>query len=347
MNRTYVARAPGKLFLLGEYAVLDGGPSIVAAIDRHVEVRVTPHRSSSLTRIAAPGHFEVVEVRRGNGTSAPGEVRLALTAIETAMQTSPELAELGFDVEIRNRLEEGADSGQKLGLGASAAVTVALVAALRTVAGGDVAAARDEIFATAFAAHRRAQGGVGSGADVAASTYGGVLLFEPKPESLPAVRALMLPPRTQLAAAWSGRASATAPLVRSYLALDGECAVAAGRSARRDFVRESRASVDAFVGALDGGWLSSRSVSDNGEALERLGRRAGLDLLTPALERLVDLARAAGAGAKLSGAGGGDCAIALSDDAEVAERVRAAWRAASFAPLRLGVEPEGVSVAKS
>jgi len=100
------------------------------------------------------------------------------------------------------------------------------------------------------------------------------------------------------------------------------------------------------VHALESGWLSARSLDDGGEALERLAREADLPLLTPELDRLVALARAAGAGAKLSGAGGGDCAIALTDDAEVAARVRAAWQAASFRALDLSLEPGGVSVAK-
>lgn len=345
MNRTYVARAPGKLFLLGEYAVLDGGPAIVAAVDRHVEVRLRLRPSSSLTRIAAPGHCEAIELHRDRSAEAPAELRFALAAIEATAQELPQLAGAGFDVEIRSELESGADGGQKLGLGGSAAVSVALVAALRAAAGHDPASSRDEIFATAFASHRRAQGGVGSGADIAASVYGGVLLFEPKPESLPRVRVLHLPPETQFVAAWSGSAAATAPLVRRYQALNGSGA--GERQPRRDFVRESHASVDAFVRAVDAGWLSSRSVSDNGEALERLARDGGLDLLTPGLVRLVSLARAAGAGAKLSGAGGGDCAIALSDDAEIAERVRTAWRTASFATLALNLEPGGVSVAES
>ena len=37
---TVRARAPGKLFLTGEWAVLRGAPALVAAIDRHVEVAI-------------------------------------------------------------------------------------------------------------------------------------------------------------------------------------------------------------------------------------------------------------------------------------------------------------------
>jgi mevalonate kinase len=37
-----VARAPGKLVALGEYAVLDGAPAVVLAVDRYVEVTIEP-----------------------------------------------------------------------------------------------------------------------------------------------------------------------------------------------------------------------------------------------------------------------------------------------------------------
>ncbi|HUQ50718.1 MAG TPA: hypothetical protein VM692_00765, partial [Gammaproteobacteria bacterium] len=35
-----VARAPGKVVALGEYAVLDGAPAVVLAVDRFVEVTI-------------------------------------------------------------------------------------------------------------------------------------------------------------------------------------------------------------------------------------------------------------------------------------------------------------------
>ena len=37
-----VARAPGKLVALGEYAVLDGAPAVVLALDRYVEAAIEP-----------------------------------------------------------------------------------------------------------------------------------------------------------------------------------------------------------------------------------------------------------------------------------------------------------------
>lgn len=339
MSETFVSRAPGKLFLLGEYAVLDGAPAVVAAIDRHVEVRLSPRAGVPRTRIIAPGHCEPHEMRRGDSSDAPANLRFALTALDAAARRMPALADAGFDVEILSELENGAEIGQKLGLGGSAAVSAAIVAAVFAAGGRGLPPSSDEIFATAFAAHRDAQRGVGSGADIAASVYGGVLLFEPQPEALPRVRRLRLPEKMQMLVGWSGTSAATGPLVERYLALEA-------RGARATFQSRSRQSVDSFVEALDTGWLSPRSVDANGEALERLARDAELPLLTPELDRLIALARAAGAGAKLSGAGGGDCAIALTDDGGIAERVRNAWIAASLRPLDLAIEPGGVSVAK-
>ena len=37
-----VTSAPGKLFLLGEYAVLEGAPALLTAVDARVRVRIEP-----------------------------------------------------------------------------------------------------------------------------------------------------------------------------------------------------------------------------------------------------------------------------------------------------------------
>ena len=42
MSPALVALAPGKLFLVGEYAVLDGAPAVVAAVDRGVRCEAWP-----------------------------------------------------------------------------------------------------------------------------------------------------------------------------------------------------------------------------------------------------------------------------------------------------------------
>jgi mevalonate kinase len=78
--------------------------------------------------------------------------------------------------------------------------------------------------------------------------------------------------------------------------------------------------------------------------LEQLATDLSLPLFTPRLHRIVEIARAHGAAAKISGAGGGDCGIALTPDAATAREIQAAWQAAGLVPLDLNICNEGVTV---
>jgi phosphomevalonate kinase len=336
MNETVVARAPGKLFVLGEYAVLDGCPAIVAAIDRHVEVAVQRTPRATRVRVCAPAcaaadfptlHPPVIE----------GPLRFVVAGFAAALSQCREIGQQGWSLTITGTMV-GPD-GAKIGLGSSAAVTTATIAALLAAARKDVS--RDDLFAAALAAHRKAQEDVGSGADVAASVYGGLVLFQPRERSLPAVTPLTLPSHTKLLVAWTGESASTPGLVKHYLAARNGAA-----PARAAFLYASRTYVAAFVSALRQGRLSHVAIDGNGAALARLGERLGLPVVTPRLARLVAIARSHGAAAKISGAGSGDCGIALTRNATAAEEIRSAWRAAGLVPLDVALDPTGVTVGR-
>ena len=58
---------------------------------------------------------------------------------------------------------------------------------------------------------------------------------------------------------------------------------------------------------------------------------SGLFVSTPEIEQMCAAARGAGAfGAKLTGAGGGGCVVALVDTPEIGARVLSAWKADGF-----------------
>jgi phosphomevalonate kinase len=340
MTERLVARAPGKLLLLGEYAVLDGCPAIVAAVGGHVEVQVesVPHRG--VVEVDAPG-ICTAEFSPATPPVAVGPLRFVIAAFRAAVRRAPTLSQHGLRICVANRLT-GRDT-EKIGLGSSAAVTAAMVAALLASARGwratDVD--REEVLAVGIEAHRAAQGSVGSGADVAASVYGGLVRFQLRNGSPPGVTRLELPSTGTLAAAWSGEAAATEGLVKTYLAAgNGHAAV------RTAFVDASRACVDRFVSALERGEVSLAAVNANGDILERLGDALGLPLLTPRLRQLVQIARRHDAAAKISGAGNGDCGIALTADPAAAQRVRTAWAAAGLTPLDVQISHHGVTVGR-
>ena len=121
--QSLIARAPGKLFLLGEYAVLDGTPAIVAGIDRCVEVRVA-RQATATVRICAPGHA-LVEFPCGKPPARHAALGFALAAYSHAIAACPRAAAIGMRLDVVSHLD-GAD-GTKLGLGGSAAVTVSIV----------------------------------------------------------------------------------------------------------------------------------------------------------------------------------------------------------------------------
>lgn len=335
-------RAPGKLFLLGEYAVLDGCPALVVAVDRHVAVRIATDSSGARIRIGAPDIAPSVEFPASDPPPAIGALRFVLSAIHITLAQVAAARGRGFDVQIRSDLAES--SGQKIGLGSSAAVTVATVGALCAAAGWDLSAAptRDQIFALAFAAHRAAQGNVGSGGDVAASCYGGLVCIEPRPENAPSVSRLELPPDATLLVGWTGLAATTTQLVEHYLAARNGAA-----PTRTVFVKQTRDCVEAFRNLLARGAISLAALNLAGDALDELGEALDLPLQTPALRELVRIARAHGAGAKLSGAGGGDCGIALTQHANVPTRIRDDWAAAGITPLDLHLAPQGVHVVEA
>jgi phosphomevalonate kinase len=147
--------APGKLLLSGAYAVLEGAPALVVAVDRmaiadgsHASDRPTPEVLSALSAADAP-RVDASRLRTGE---------------------------------------------HKLGLGSSAAILVASLGVSFARAGRDLAdpSAQRDLFLAARRAHAAAQGG-GSGVDVAASVYGGAFVYAMGPEGVGQVEPISLP----------------------------------------------------------------------------------------------------------------------------------------------------------
>ncbi len=134
--------APGKLVIMGEYAVLQGAPAVVAAIDQGVECSVSP----------------------GDQVETPGDdrfVREGLLAVNAPPQH--------YRFINRPRWPHA----EKPGLGGSASAVVAACAAGLSAQGQSW----DNLLEISMAAHFRVQGS-GSGLDVRASVEGGMRRVE-------------------------------------------------------------------------------------------------------------------------------------------------------------------------
>lgn len=277
MSRTFVA--PGKVVVAGEYAVLDGAPALVAAVDLGVGVTVHP-----------------ADTRRA--TSPTGDTRFVDAALDATDAPASHYAFFDLD---------RPDLSGKPGLGGSGAATVVATWASWALQGRSPTPA--QVFDLAYRVHHGVQGS-GSGVDVAASSWGGMLRFVRGERPTPV-------PPVDLVVVWSGRSAATGPRVGRYRAW----------TPRQAFVDASAAGVEGFhddpIARLD----EARRL------LEAMAADAGLDYRTAALDHIGRLARDHGGAAKPSGAGGGDCAVAILPDPEARAAFTAACDAAGHTVL--------------
>lgn len=308
--------APGKLFLLGEYAVLEGASALVAAVDRRAIVRAGPADAWELhTRPTFPE----------NGDGMPGTA--IFEAVRAAVGELGELPPLKVDIDTRAFFGPAG----KLGLGASAAVAAALTGALAAAAG--LKPSRAELRDLAIDAHRRAQGGNGSGADVAASIHGGVVAFSAnrEPESLD------WPKDLHAAAVVTGTGADTRQLVGAVRALADTESYRRHMNSLTDLAERGRS---AWIAGETGAFLEVADAYR--EVLSALGDTAGAGIVLPAHRRLAVSAANAGAVFKPSGAGGGDLGLLFADSVEALAKARAAAVDDGFDVPELGFGAPGL-----
>lgn len=347
-----IASAPGKVFVVGEYGVIEGGPAVVATVSRRLETRVRARPGVGEMHLRLAGTTVRRPLDADHVDDVPHELRfVAAAALVTARLFALRATDL--DIATTSELDAGAT---KTGLGGSAAVTAATVSAVHRIARPTEPATQHEgaRVAAAVFAHRLAQGG-GSAADVIAASAGGVVWIDgldggavPSSVADAAARAgraelgwtrLALPASLALDVVATGRSCATAPRVARYRAasagLHGRVlrAWADGMRAASEGFRDGCRARDA--GAVLGATrLAARLLS-------RLGALAGMPVYTPELRRACSLADAQpGCAGKPSGAGGGDCAIAIGSP-EQCRALRMRWRESGLSPLAVDLEDRG------
>ncbi len=283
-----MARAGGKLILLGEHAVVYGVPAIAAGLDR----------GATATASAS----ERAELRLGDTRVTPSDdqdLARAFAAVLAALKAPP------LRVEASLQIPAGC------GLGASAAIGVAVARAVVETTGAD-----PNELAGAIDAWERVFHGNPSGIDAAAAASGGCIWFVrgqgPKPIALGA-------PLT-VAIAVAGPPASTREMVESVARL---------KERRPELVEKTLAGIRSLV-------ENAKLCLESGD-LVGLGKLldlnqmllSGLHVSTETIEDACRIARDAGAlGAKLTGAGGGGAVIALTESDP--ERVLSAWRAAGL-----------------
>lgn len=338
-----VASAPGKLVLLGDYAVLDGAPALVVAMDRRARV---------VLETCADDGIEVAAPDLGIA-AAPAQVD---AAGKLQWADANDAAQLGLVTQVWNALADHdfaprgglhltldtsgffADTPQgrrKLGLGSSAALTVALAAAL-VQAGGQTFAATPAWLARLVAWHGAWQGGRGSGVDIAAGLAGGAIAYR-RGAMLSSQPVAWPPAGARCLFVWSGEAVSTAGHL-AHLATWRQTHAADYAACMGELCALAESSLAALHGDAAG---FVALVAAYAAALSRLEQAAGLAIFSPAQRTLAAFAASEGAAFKPCGAGG-DFGVVVADGAAQLERVRRAMMAAGLRAEGLAVDPQGV-----
>jgi phosphomevalonate kinase len=330
-----VTRAPGKLVLLGEYAVLEGAPAWVTAVDRFVEVTTGARGTGASIQVIADSERNLPLRLEGGQwvTDAPGW-ELATVAVTEAIGSEPSSPP---HLTIDSRafyLSSGPGEGlTKAGFGSSAAVVAAVLGQGMLFDSAD----RNVLFRRARAIHHRVQGSVGSGIDIAAAIFGGTFSYRLDTDP-PRCSRVSLPAGLRLIAVWTGASASTPQLVSRVL----EWKVSAPALHAELFGRmaeESAAGIEAArAGDVEGLLEAAHSY---GRRMSQLGRAVGIPIVTPMMDELAG--RLSGlAAVKPSGAGGGDVVLAFTTE-DKADETLAAVSKAGFTTIPLGYGAEGVA----
>jgi mevalonate kinase len=293
------AVAPGKVILLGEHAVVYGRTALAGAIDRSVAVSIAP--TGGPARLVSVGRSDAAG--EGLPSCSAGPPQQALTRAAELVGVAP----FGFVATVTTDLPAG------VGLGSSAALSVALLRALAAFTGGTRDGAA--VCAHAFELERIFHG-FPSGIDNTVATFGGLITFT-RPAGFRHVSPAMKFPLVVAVGRTPRETRKTVGALRQrweanprhYESLFNEI---------EDLVHAAHQAIVAADLCLLG------TLMDANHALLRC-----LGVSTDELDHLVTIARAAGAfGAKLTGGGGGGAVICVGDTARLlAAFAQAGWPA--------------------
>lgn len=296
--------AGGKAILLGEHSVVYGHPALAMSLDRGVHAAAKSAPTSLLS--VAPWNAEIVPDDRD--TALPLQ-----RAFAKVLATYAEVPRVHVEAQVQ--IPAGS------GLGCSAALGVAVLKAIDEFVGLNAASTATVIERSLV--WERVFHGNPSGIDSTLAVSPGLCMFR-RGEALTPVRARK---PLRLVVGDSGEPSATRGMVEEVARQH------ARNPARIEKLFEGIAALvtNAKMSIEQGDLKDLGKLMDLNHALLN-----ALMLSTARLEEMCAAARHAGAlGAKLTGAGGGGCMIALVEDDEIASRVESELRALSCTSFRV------------
>ena len=314
-----LVRTCGKLYWAGEYAILEPGQlALLKAIPIYMTAEIN---ASDVYRLYSDMFTYSVDMRPDSSYALIQEtvalVEEYLTAQGVVLQP--------FSLDIRGKMEH---EGKKFGLGSSGSVIVLVIKAM--LAFYDRPAERELLFKLASAVLLK-RGDNGSMGDIACIVSEDLVLYQSfnretvaqwlEKEDLQAVldrdwgfsiRSVEPALKFDFLVGWTKEVAVSSHMVKQIK-----------NNMNANFLQASKEIVANLVNALQVG--QEETVIDLLEQASQLLEGLSSDIYTPSLRQLKDASRDLKAVAKSSGAGGGDCGIALSFDQDSTTLLKKRW----------------------
>lgn len=348
-------KAPGKLYIAGEYAVVEPGYSaIITTVDRFIHLSLAESEPKTGYIYSEGFTPEPAEWYRSRKRLWFRKQNPRLKYVRSAIHTTERyIAELGiplrfYNIDITSELDR---DERKLGLGSSGAITAATIRALLQFYG--VSDKDMLVYKLGVIAQMRL--GVNSSfGDLAATCFTGWIKYTSFDRDFvssrlrrfsvkklveapwPAldIQPLVVPEQVQFLIGWTG-----SPASSNHLVGKVQDKKQQSQADYQHFLNESKASVEQLAHALEAN-LSSEikaALVRNRAALLAMGLQTNVLIETPQLKLLIDIAEQYGAVAKTSGAGGGDSGIAFVFEDTLLDELLNAWAKVEIIHLPLNI----------
>lgn len=351
MSPTPIAfHVPGKLVLGGEWGILKPGNSCITLPTRGINVSIAP---AAITTISSATYNLTHEPYHTLAKNT--KLTLLQKAIEAGLSavTAHGYQQINFHLALENdplTYVLAHDQLNKLGIGSSACVTVGAIKAITQFHG--IYLETEALFKLAVKAHYTAQNKLGSGFDIAAAAAGYPIIYQSFNQSLAidsddweslTIKSIAMPEQWHFAVGFCGISASTSKLIKIFNDT---------RENNAAKIEPTLEHINILVHKLEQAILANNIqsgmalINDNRKRLLELSIICDSLLETPTLSLMIDLANAQGAAAKFSGAGGGDCVIALCPDKITKQKVYAAWESAGFSAADALLKESEISITK-
>ena len=309
----------GKLYLAGEYAILEPGQiALIKAIPIYMRAEIA---FSDSYRIYSDLFDFAVDLTPNPAYSL---IQETIALMEEFLSARVQYLH-PFSLEIRGKMER---EGKKFGLGSSGSVVVLVVKALLALY--NLSIDQDLLFKLASTVLLK-RGDNGSMGDLACIVAEDLVLYQSFDRKKMAAWLEEENLTTVLERDWGFSISQVKPTLEcdflvgwtKEVAVSSQMVKQIKQNIDQNFLSSSKATVSALVEALEQGHTENiiKQVETASQLLESLSP----DIYTPSLRQLKEASQDLQAVAKSSGAGGGDCGIALSFDEQSTETIKNRW----------------------